>query len=33
MEFKIMNPQESLIAQEIQWNNKLLKMLRKIEQT
>ena len=25
MEFKIMNPQESLIAQEIQWNNKELK--------
>lgn len=25
MEFKIMNPQESLIAQEIQWNNQELK--------
>ena len=25
MEFKIVNPQESLIAQEIQWNNKELK--------
>lgn len=25
MEFKIMNPQESLIAQEVQWNNKELK--------